>query len=124
MADHLTVTSDGEAAVQVDGDVFGMAPVEIKWGEPKLALIVPEAYATDAAATSAGLDPLATRLGEGDQPPVFRIPQLQLRAPEALPQRDAVHVLQLRAARDAVAQPVVRDHAVEVVEYGGGRSSL
>jgi diacylglycerol kinase family enzyme len=49
-ADHLTVTSDAPAAVQVDGDVFGTVPLEIKWGEPKLALIVPEAYAAKIAA--------------------------------------------------------------------------
>lgn len=48
-ADHLTVTSDVPAAVQIDGDVFGTVPLEIKWGEPKLALIVPEAYAAKIA---------------------------------------------------------------------------
>jgi diacylglycerol kinase (ATP) len=51
-ADHLTVTSDVPAAVQVDGDVFGSVPVEIKWGEPKLALIVPEAYAEQTASAA------------------------------------------------------------------------
>lgn len=48
---QLTVTSDLPAAVQIDGDIFGTAPLEIKWGEPKLALIVPEAYAAQMAAT-------------------------------------------------------------------------
>jgi diacylglycerol kinase family enzyme len=47
-ATEVTVTSDFPAAVQIDGDRFGTAPVEIKWGEPKLALIVPEAYALRA----------------------------------------------------------------------------
>lgn len=41
----LTVTSDQPAAVQVDGDAFSTVPLQIKWGEPKLALIVPEQYA-------------------------------------------------------------------------------
>jgi diacylglycerol kinase family enzyme len=44
-ATQVTITSDFPAAVQIDGDRFGTAPVQIKWGEPKLALIAPEAYA-------------------------------------------------------------------------------
>jgi diacylglycerol kinase family enzyme len=44
-ATEVTITSDFPAAVQIDGDRFGTAPVKIKWGEPKLALIAPEAYA-------------------------------------------------------------------------------
>lgn len=44
-ATEVTITSDFPAAVQIDGDRFGTAPVQIKWGEPKLALIAPEAYA-------------------------------------------------------------------------------
>lgn len=44
-ANGLTITSDFPAAVQIDGDTFGTVPLEIKWGEPKLTLIVPEAYA-------------------------------------------------------------------------------
>lgn len=44
-ADDLTITSDRPVAVQVDGDVFGTVPLDIKWGEPKLALIVPQAFA-------------------------------------------------------------------------------
>jgi hypothetical protein len=44
-ADHLTVTSDAPAAVQIYVDAFRTEPKEITWGEPKLAPIVPEAYA-------------------------------------------------------------------------------
>jgi diacylglycerol kinase family enzyme len=53
-ADRVTVTSDRPAAVQVDGDSFGTVPLEIKWGEPKLALIVPEAYAATSVAAAPG----------------------------------------------------------------------
>lgn len=45
-ATEVVITADFPAAVQIDGDRFGTAPVTIKWGEPKLALIAPEAYAT------------------------------------------------------------------------------
>lgn len=44
-ATEIEIRSDFPSAVQIDGDPFGTLPLKIKWGEPKLALIVPEAYA-------------------------------------------------------------------------------
>jgi diacylglycerol kinase family enzyme len=52
-ASHLKITSEAPVAAQIDGDEFGTTPIEIKWGEPKLALIVPEAYAVRTASALA-----------------------------------------------------------------------
>jgi diacylglycerol kinase family enzyme len=49
-ATEIEIISDFPSAVQIDGDAFGTLPLKIKWGEPKLALIVPEAYAGTLAA--------------------------------------------------------------------------
>jgi diacylglycerol kinase family enzyme len=51
-ATSLTITSDVPAAVQIDGDAFGTVPLEIKWGEPELALIVPQSYAAGRSAAA------------------------------------------------------------------------
>jgi diacylglycerol kinase family enzyme len=48
---EVAITSAFPAAVQVDGDRFGTVPVHIKWGEPRLSVIVPEEYAARTAAT-------------------------------------------------------------------------
>lgn len=52
-ASQVRITSEAPVAAQIDGDEFGTTPVEIKWGEPKLALIVPETYAAGTAAALA-----------------------------------------------------------------------
>lgn len=44
-ATEVDISSDFPSAVQIDGDPFGTLPLKIKWGEPQLALIVPETYA-------------------------------------------------------------------------------
>lgn len=44
-ATEVDIRSDFPSAVQIDGDPFGTLPLKIKWGEPELALIVPETYA-------------------------------------------------------------------------------
>lgn len=44
-ATEVDIWADFPSAVQIDGDPFGTLPLKIKWGEPKLALIVPETYA-------------------------------------------------------------------------------
>ncbi len=49
-ATEIEINSDFPSAVQVDGDPFGTLPLKIKWGEPELALIVPEAYASKVGA--------------------------------------------------------------------------
>jgi diacylglycerol kinase family enzyme len=52
-ATELDITADFPSAVQIDGDPFATVPLKIKWGEPKLALIVPEAYVANLGAASA-----------------------------------------------------------------------
>lgn len=49
-AARVSVASPDPAAAQIDGDDFGTVPLDIEWGEPELALIVPEAYAATLAA--------------------------------------------------------------------------
>lgn len=51
-ATEIEIRSDFPSAVQIDGDPFGTVPLKIQWGEPKLALIVPEAYAATLTADS------------------------------------------------------------------------
>jgi diacylglycerol kinase family enzyme len=53
-ATRVLIASADRAPVQIDGDAFGAVPVDMVWGEPRLALIVPEAYA--AAFAAGGLD--------------------------------------------------------------------
>jgi diacylglycerol kinase family enzyme len=44
-ARRVSIRSADRAPVQIDGDAVGSLPLEMEWGEPQLALIVPEAYA-------------------------------------------------------------------------------
>ncbi|OYW56316.1 MAG: hypothetical protein B7Y80_07425 [Hyphomicrobium sp. 32-62-53] len=55
---EIEIRSDFPSAVQIDGDAFGTLPLKVKWGEPKLALIVPETY---AARIGAGVMPALQR---------------------------------------------------------------
>ena len=56
-ARRIKVTAARPVAVEVDGDDFGAAPVEIVWGEPVLPLIVPQSYANRWAAAHASPSP-------------------------------------------------------------------
>ncbi len=44
----LSVTSERPVSVQIDGDSFGVTPVDIEWGQPTVTLIVPDCYLAGA----------------------------------------------------------------------------
>src|SRR6185295_3761054 len=58
---------------------------------------------------------VASYVAEADELPALLVPKREARALEAPGDRQPAHRLQLRAALEAFLKPVIRDHAIEMV---------